>query len=915
MNTAAPRPPRHLALARIARFAGAALSASAVCLALGAMPATAAPSRSQSTADCPSSLRSVVGGTRDEASGGRDDGVAGPDKRYESGEVLVRLAPGAKRSALNCILRELGAGLIAGGPGARGLGGLDGLAVLQLPPGRSVRRTEALLEASRYRKLIRSAQPNHVLSESQTAEPRTWDPNDPLFPWQWGLSNKQRVAKPFFPGGPVLMPGGLATDQAEVAFPDSMRLPQAWAATKKNSFANVFRSYVQVAIIDDGLDLHEDLAALTSDTKSARVEPASFDKQQFVLSADANDFTRQSFKLNSGLGNSCPISRTATEAEMQSLLARRASVLCNRTTNSVRSWLVTVRGTSGSFTLNDGAGNTVTVDVDRFKAQGFSLAEWERQLIAGSAVFARLFNAGTFATMSVPDTDDCLEVDDCVRFVIAVDDPGATPTVGDTQRLFLRPGAGGPTGRVSITAQDARVTRTGQKVSVTYTKGIQASGLFTADPASAINSVEGQASGGYRIARPAGDVGARKWVGKYRPDASNHGNLVAGVIAGTPGNGIGITGVVGPHAKVKVSMIAAPGNSAALVVAIEYAAVTIGAKVVNISRGGLYRDGEVPTALVDPTQEDPRDADMGQEAMADYPGTLFVLAAGNEATNVVDPAPRHVPANRYGQRQATEAMCAPKGMGIKTHWRNRPGTRDGATDTRRAVEKGGALAQLKMPDGTYDRGNILCVAAAAPGSAGATRRLADFSSWGKDIVDVAAPGEQIVTTTDTNGGYAVVNGTSFAAPMVAGVAAMVFWMNKGMDASLVKCAILSSATSAPLDPPDYSAWPFRNYPASGGRPLTVNGTVVATEALDVATRLTGRGSKPGTRRNADGVTEYTDPPTTCVQRRDRLWFPTDKGGEWRGSGAWINTTSFELDALRPVTAPPPAPAPQPGPAP
>ena len=182
-------------------------------------------------------------------------------------------------------------------------------------------------------------------------------------------------------------------------------------------------------------------------------------------------------------------------------------------------------------------------------------------------------------------------------------------------------------------------------------------------------------------------------------------------------------------------------------------------------------------------------------------------------------------------------------------------------------------------------------------------------------MDVAAPGAQIVTTTDTNGEYAVVDGTSFAAPMVAGVAAMVFWMNKGMDASLVKCAILSSATSAPLDPPDYSAWPFRNYPASGGRPLTVNGTVVATEALDVATRLTGRGSKPGTRRNANDVTEYTDPRTTCVQRRDRLWFLADKGGEWHGSGAWINTTNSDLDALRPVPAPPPAPAPQPGPAP
>ena len=93
MDTASPRIPPRRAVARITRFAGAALLASAAGVALGAMPATAAPSRSQASADCPSSLRSVVGGTRDEASGGRDDGVAGPDKRYESGEVLVASPP------------------------------------------------------------------------------------------------------------------------------------------------------------------------------------------------------------------------------------------------------------------------------------------------------------------------------------------------------------------------------------------------------------------------------------------------------------------------------------------------------------------------------------------------------------------------------------------------------------------------------------------------------------------------------------------------------------------------------------------------------------------------------------------------------------------------------------------------------
>jgi len=71
--------------------------------------------------------------------------------------------------------------------------------------------------------------------------------------------------------------------------------------------------------------------------------------------------------------------------------------------------------------------------------------------------------------------------------------------------------------------------------------------------------------------------------------------------------------------------------------------------------------------------------------------------------------------------------------------------------------------------------------------------IARFSNYGKNQVDVFAPGEQIYSTLPDNV-YAPLQGTSMAAPVVAGVAAMIRSYYPSLTAEQVKEAIMKSVT-------------------------------------------------------------------------------------------------------------------------
>ncbi len=82
--------------------------------------------------------------------------------------------------------------------------------------------------------------------------------------------------------------------------------------------------------------------------------------------------------------------------------------------------------------------------------------------------------------------------------------------------------------------------------------------------------------------------------------------------------------------------------------------------------------------------------------------------------------------------------------------------------------------------------NVICVAASDTND-----RLASFSNYGASSVDLAAPGVQIATLT-REGNSNAYSGTSFAAPLVTGVAALAFALRPNASVAQVKRAILES---------------------------------------------------------------------------------------------------------------------------
>ena len=102
----------------------------------------------------------------------------------------------------------------------------------------------------------------------------------------------------------------------------------------------------------------------------------------------------------------------------------------------------------------------------------------------------------------------------------------------------------------------------------------------------------------------------------------------------------------------------------------------------------------------------------------------------------------------------------------------------------------------KYPNDTYDGSpeyakNVLIIGALSPSYG--SKVIADFSNYGKNNVDIYAPGDEIYATTPLNS-YEYLQGTSMASPNVAGVATLIRSYYPKLTSVQVKQIIMESGT-------------------------------------------------------------------------------------------------------------------------
>ena len=116
----------------------------------------------------------------------------------------------------------------------------------------------------------------------------------------------------------------------------------------------------------------------------------------------------------------------------------------------------------------------------------------------------------------------------------------------------------------------------------------------------------------------------------------------------------------------------------------------------------------------------------------------------------------------------------------------------------------------------FDLPNVISVAATDRSD-----RLVEFSNYGAESVDLAAPGDDIYSTVPSvsdSSGYAAFSGTSMAAPFVAGAAALYLTKNPQATVDQVRAALLESVDPLPT---------LAGKTVTGGR-LNIGGALGAT---------------------------------------------------------------------------------------
>ncbi|MFN0257322.1 S8 family peptidase [Pedobacter ureilyticus] len=259
------------------------------------------------------------------------------------------------------------------------------------------------------------------------------------------------------------------------------------------------------------------------------------------------------------------------------------------------------------------------------------------------------------------------------------------------------------------------------------------------------------------------------------PDA-DHGTHVSGIIGANRNNEIGIKGVAN-NVSIMTIRVVPQGDERDKDVAngIRYA-VDNGARVVNMSFGKGYK----------------WDKKVVDEAIkyAESKGVLLVHAAGNDNqdNDVTDNFP-----NKYYDSPESEAYAKKnKKLEVKPFVPAAPNNMNGGpvgAPRRDVLVKAAPLDTIKyqLPHAK----NWIEVGASAYKDDDNLK--ASFSNYGKYNVDVFAPGFMINSTVP-NSKYEEFDGTSMAAPVVSGLAALILSYHPELTAVDVKDIIMKSVT-------------------------------------------------------------------------------------------------------------------------
>ena len=256
-------------------------------------------------------------------------------------------------------------------------------------------------------------------------------------------------------------------------------------------------------------------------------------------------------------------------------------------------------------------------------------------------------------------------------------------------------------------------------------------------------------------------------------DTLYHGTFVAGIIAAEKENKLGIDGF-GNHINIMPLSVSAFGDEHDKDMALAIRyAVDNGAKIINISSG---KDFSLYQHWVNDAIK-----------YAESKEVLIITSAGNSALNLDDPNNPNYPNDHYflGQGEITDNFIK---VGASTS----------------------SLDKIKN----------------------------QRSNYGKNDVDIFAPGKDIYTTSSrTKEGYEWVSGTSFATPIVSGVAALVWSMYPSFTASEVKHILMDSGVeydimvSVPTkDNPDRML-PFNELSKSGKIVNVYNALLMAEQVV------------------------------------------------------------------------------------